>query len=237
VIRLQRVNLSESGVELKEPVGTGFFVAYKDALYLVSAGHLSKAGDLRARLPVGELSVPRQAWVVHPSAKSVDVAVARVACPVGLKLNTLRFEDELATADPQPPEQILVAGYPRGFAFDAATQRPMIRQGIVSMMGDAPYVHYAGDQSMADGRVRVLDVRTFPGNSGSPVFRQSGFPGKRVLVGLVSSGDEELGIAISEPVSRIRETIEFAYAAKGAAEGLIANLRQPTGPNAGTQQE
>jgi hypothetical protein len=255
IIRLQHIAASDSGREMKTAVGTGFFVVYHHDLYLVSAGHMSKEGDLKARFETGpteapvvfNLAIPRGAWIhcqtpgeallgKRPTIKPPDVAVAHVAWPDGLKLNAQRYcpevcregEDEVAgSPDGDPADQVLIAGYPKAFGLDAPRQRPLIRGGIVAMIGDFPYVHYAGEAAFADARVRVLDVKTFPGNSGSPVFIAAGFPRRRILTGMVSSGEEDLGIAIAEPVSRIREAIEYASNIPGGATATWLQASAP----------
>ena len=217
VVRLRRYSVGEQ-VELKASVGTGFFVMFEGQLYLVSAGHMKRAGDLATEVNGRRLIIPRQSWILHPlpgkprEMNGPDVAVSRIdELPEGFRVAPLRLSESVQ--DPDPVANVIVAGYPRDFAIDAKVQRPLLRRGIVAMTNDAPFVKYAGDPSLADSRVRVLDVKTFAGNSGSPVFRAEGFPAKPVLVGLVSSGDEELGLAFAEPVSRVRETLEHAAAA------------------------
>ena len=218
VVRLRRYSVGEE-IEMKASVGTGFFVSYEGHLYLVSARHMKRAGDLVTEVNGRRLIIPRQLWTVHPlpgrprEVNAPDVAVARIdELPEGFRVTPLEVSG--SEEDPDPVANVIVAGYPRDFAIDAKIQRPLLRRGIVAMTNDSPFVKYAGDQSLADSRVRVLDVKTFAGNSGSPVFRAEGFPARLVLVGLVSSGDEELGLAFAEPVSRIRETLTHAASAE-----------------------
>ncbi|MBI4903216.1 MAG: trypsin-like peptidase domain-containing protein [Acidobacteria bacterium] len=218
VVRLWHYSETTGHPEPLDSVGTGFFVAHQDALYLVSAGHMSRTGDLMARVPLAngsqqDLIIPRAAWIHHPmalaasqAAKAPDVAVARVTLPEGWQPQALKLGTE---QDPEPMDSIVVAGYPATLAA-APVQRPLLRKGIVAMKGDAPYLRYAGENTMADARVRVLDVLTLPGNSGSPVFAAESFPAKTILVGMVTAGEQDLAIAYSEPLSRIREAIGHA---------------------------
>lgn len=222
VIRLRHYSEKTSRIEPVDSVATGFFVRHHDALYLVSAGHVARMGDLFARVPLADgsqqdLMIPRSAWTVHPSVqtsagriKPVDVAVARVAQPDRWQPQAV---SSLDGPDPEPMDPIVVAGYPAVFAAAATVQRPLLRRGVVAMKNDSPYVNYAGENAMADARVRVLDVLTLPGNSGSPVFAAASFPAKKVIVGLVTAGDQDLGIAFAEPLSRIRETLDHASVA------------------------
>jgi hypothetical protein len=243
VLRLYQ--FSEQGGDLQplRPVGTGFLVRHSDHIYLVSAGHVSRLGDLYARIPtpnhgVRELLIPRGAWVTHPSwstpaiptyrlpgapppppaIKPTDVAVARVPLPPDFPLQAFSLSGGV---DPQPADDIMVAGYPKDFLADAHVQRPLLRKGIVAMHAAEPVIPAAGERALLDARVIVLDVLTFGGNSGSPVFAAPGFPNSRVVVGLVSSGDPQMALAFAEPVSRILETIEHA----GSATAVLTQWR------------
>ena len=71
-------------------------------------------------------------------------------------------------------------------------------------------VKYSGGEAYANAGVRVIDVRSFAGNSGSPVFRESGFEEAPLLLGVISAGDDDLDFAVAEPVSRVIEALEFA---------------------------
>lgn len=183
-----------------------------------------------------QLFIPKQAWVLHPSQQrvlseeenavgqkklviAVDVAVARVPWPAEYQIAPLRYcpspcsqgRNELAAVDPVPPEKVLAFGFPLYIGVELAEQRPLARVGIVAMTADEPYVRYSGTNSYADARVRLIDIRSFSGNSGSPVFRESGFGDELTLLGIISAGYDELDVAIAEPVSRVRETLELAH--------------------------
>ena len=86
------------------------------------------------------------------------------------------------------------------------------------MVTREPTLKYLGGQLYVREGAFALDVRSFPGNSGSPVFRESGFADEPVLVGLISSGDEQLDFAIAEPVSRIVETLRLAEKAAATTQ-------------------
>jgi hypothetical protein len=119
--------------------------------------------------------------------------------------------NQLAEADPEPPQQILVFGYPRHLGTKLIDLQPLIRSGIVAMTSKEPFIRYSHDNSLADARMQVLDVRVFEGNSGGAVLRNTGPAGNQILLGLISAGDESLDVAYSEPVSRIREAIHHAH--------------------------
>lgn len=269
VVRFERV--PDEAPDKRTSIGTGFFVLYHNTLYLVTALHvLASSAPMHARIPalrqdsqqldVIELRVPHEAWVAHPSKPSelvdaekpgakplairpVDVVVARLPWPPAHQLAPIRT---FAAADPEPPEPVLVFGYPHDLGFALTEQRPLGRAGIVAMAAKAPYIFYYSDDnysngSYADGRVRALDIRMFEGNSGSPVLRAAGIDKDRVLLGLVAGGDSNLDIAVSEPVSRIRETLEFAHSQDvpaepewlpAAAKGQGQNTQQRDAKNA-----
>lgn len=246
VVRLYHYNEEGGRIQPLNPKGTAFLVWHGDALYLVSAGHMSQLGDLYARVATAkgmrELMVPRRAWVRHPAtshASSVahrhrlpgapppppavrppDVAVARIATatdwrPQGVALG----------ADPQTADEIIVAGYPQDFLAAAVRQRPLLRKGIVAMKPAEAVIPQAGENAVLDAAVVVLDVLTFGGNSGSPVFAATSFPERPQVTALVTSGDPGLAIAFAEPASRIRETLAHAAQSPAPAEAFWGTLR------------
>ena len=164
--------------------------------------------------------------------RPVDVAVARVPWPLAHRVMPVRT---LAAADPEPPQRVLIFGYPHTLGFHLREQRPLGQAGIVAMTAEAPYIWYRSDRryshgSYADSRVRALDLRLFPGNSGSPVLRATEVDRELVLLGLIAGGDGRLDIAVAEPISRIRETLEFTQtqASSESAKWLaIAEKNKP----------
>ncbi|MEE9398321.1 MAG: trypsin-like peptidase domain-containing protein [Methylococcales bacterium] len=255
VIRLEQVSYNNAEQsEIRQPMGTGFFVQYEQALYLVTVRHLAARGMvLRVRVPAQsnsgqtidliELRVPAKSWVVHPSEQTalsnnarnrqtpavvnpVDVAAARLPWPQAYQLAPLRFcpadcpngPNQLADSDPEPPEGILVFGYPRYLGVELMVQRPLARVGIVAMAASEPFIRYSVGNSYADARMLVVDVRAFGGNSGSPVFRKDRFTSRRTLLGIISGGENSLDLSFAEPVSRIKETIEWAHTQNPSAE-------------------
>jgi hypothetical protein len=241
VLRLYHYNVEGDRIQALGATGTAFLVTYGEALYLVSAGHMSQMGDQYARIMAGEskreLVIPRAAWVPHPSAltaqtparvtpgqpappptvRPADVAVARVPWPGDWRPEAIALGH---ACDPQEADRILVAGYPKDFLAHAAVQRPLLRQGIVAMKPGAAVIPQAGVNAVLDAGVLVLDMLTLAGNSGSPVFAAGEFASRKVLVGMVTSGDPELALAFAEPLARIQETLAYAASHRGAGEAF-----------------
>lgn len=235
-----RKNVGATPPPIATPAGTGFLVAFNGALYLVSARHVTEvAAELWARVPkrqesgmtAAELWVPRDAWVRHPSKKerrqrngslvyvgAADVAATRVPWPSSGDLGFLVLcsqtssctAGDLGAEDPRPPQRLLVLGYPDWLGFELEIQRPLLRSGVVAMATREPTLKYLGGKLYAREGTLALDVRSFPGNSGSPVFLEASFAESPALVGLISSGDEGLDFAMAEPISRIIETLLLA---------------------------
>lgn len=190
---------------------------------------------------VAELRVPRRTWVLHPSdrrrlylrgrgrtvVEPVDVAVAKLPWPEGVLLEPLRYcprscragSHQFAAGDPEPPAEVLMVGYPADLGFELREPRPMVRFGVVAMATTEPALKYLGSTSYANARALALDLRSFAGNSGSPVFRAAGFEEAPILIGLISAGDAELDYAIAEPVSRVVEALEWAARSEVSTQG------------------
>ncbi len=240
-----------------QTAGTGFFVWDGRDTYLVSARHVvDRDAVLRARVPtqrddgtieVVELTVRSEGWVFHPRSEErseggkrvapVDVAVARVPrlrdrrvktigyCPEPCDRNVLH---QFAKDDPEPPVIVLMFGFPLDLGFELAEQRPMARMGIVSMVAGETFVQEQG--VFLDARTRLLDMPVYPGNSGSPVFSHPQPAGRFELLGVVTAANDAYRYAVSEPVSRIAETLEAARSADRASAAAWFRLDQETLP-------
>src|ERR1700728_130968 len=133
VVRIDQ-DLGNGTVKL---LGTGFFVQdEKGQLYIVSARHVVDCHcDLRARVPalvkatrkteVIEVHLPSARWVFSASegdqhTMNVDVAVMRLPDTKDRAIVTFRYckqdcpKDEYnqLAADPVPPDQIVILGFP-----------------------------------------------------------------------------------------------------------------------------
>ena len=84
----------------------------------------------------------------------------------------------------------------------------MGRKGIISFKADEPFIQL--DNKFIEKKAILVDVKAFPGNSGSPVISISAFGGKIKLEGLLIATNERLDYAVVEPISRIREVLEIA---------------------------
>lgn len=109
-------------------------------------------------------------WIGHPNPK-VDLC----AVLVGPVMNSMQplvpffraIGPEVIKSDPDltqlnAVEDILMVGYPNGL-WDAANNFPLIRRGITAS-------HPAVDFDVNGVATTVIDVASFPGSSGSPVF-------------------------------------------------------------------
>jgi hypothetical protein len=235
VIRLEHTTETTSegntkAVLANNPDGTGFFVWSGDRLFLVSARHVVDSDhDLHARVKVYNtvtqkseillLKLPRKNWIFHPDqgdagTNPVDVAVIKLTLPVwdGFVGNITGFwyepgeaeGSQVAAEDALPPEQIVTFGFPGDTGFKLLEQRPLARFGIISMHTGEKFIEV--ERSYANERCDILDIKAFPGNSGSPVMSATG--GTHVLGVLIASNNSDIGVM--EPASRIREILEIA---------------------------
>lgn len=232
--------------------GTGFFVRSGRELFIVSARHVvEKEHDLSSRVRLVDLhtgstrmcklELPRDAWVYHPNngdedTRPVDVATMKLRVPNPYLPRYFHYEpndpndpnaterNQLPSVDEQPPEPILVFGFPSIVGFQLSEQRPLARLGIMSMSAGKEFLKWDADGVMKFGEERccLIDARMFGGNSGSPVIRQMTLGKSKVrLLGLVIATNRELDFGIMEPVSRIRETLDVAKAKAAAGSWTL----------------
>jgi len=240
IIRLEHVEkaAAEGPGKVKEQNksdGTAFFVQWADELYVVTARHVTEKGyDLRATVRIKDLrtgaikvaflNLPRKHWVYHPNqgdrdTRSVDVAAMKINWLENHQVMTFLYEmegqkegggNQLSLQDPEPPQPILVFGFPSEIGFELTEQRPMGRVGIVSMVAGNKFVKMEG-KYVAE-RACLIDIGAFPGNSGSPVINQFSLQGEAQikLLGVLIGTNPKRRYAVMEPVSRVRETLEIA---------------------------
>jgi S1-C subfamily serine protease len=216
---------------VRRPVGTAFLVSTPEALYLVTASHVvAREQDLYAMVPtldpsrklhqLLELHLPKDRWVRHPALETpthygVDIAVMKIPqpkrhiaamsycvqdCPPG-------FLNQFALTDPELALPVIILGFPLGLGMSLKEPAPMVRLGIIALQPEEEVFKYGN--KYADSKTFFVDAKIFKGNSGSPIFE---FPALRQgnLVGIVIGMNHILDLAIAEPVSRIRETIDQA---------------------------
>jgi hypothetical protein len=168
--------------------------------------------------------MPRSRWVYHPKkvdedSRDIDVAIMKLTNIKDREVVTFRYEgqesvdkkdNQLPFQDPEPPQPILLFGFPGDIGFELTEQRPMGRSGIISMVTGKKYLKI--DNKYVDEKAYLIDVSAYPGNSGSPVINQfiPLIDPNIKLLGLLSAGNQNMKYAIIMPVSRIRETIEVA---------------------------
>lgn len=240
VVRLEHTDTvvragQEKVTSVPKSDGTGFVTYYNQNLYLVTARHVvDKPYDLRTRvtvermdnneLEVVELRIPKEAWVYHPKGETPKLNYVDVAA-VKLSLKKERIIKIIPTSliegrDPLPPELIIVYGYPGDVGFEQTKQKPIARGGTVASEAGDKFKNKQG--KFFNEQTFLLDVLMFPGNSGSPVFRRTNFDASNEIIGIVTSANERLDFAICEPVSRIRETLDYA------AKKRIPRNKSPT---------
>jgi hypothetical protein len=230
--------------EKQKSDGTGFFVQSGEELYVVTARHVAEKGyDLRAEvrsinlktggIEVIFLNLPRKRWVYHPqqgdaNARYVDVAVMKINWMMDHQVMTFLYDidkgkevkgNQLPLQDPEPPQPVLVFGFPSEIGFELTEQRPLGRLGIISMVAGSKFLKMEG--KFVEERACLVDIEAFPGNSGSPVINQFNHvtDPKIKLLGLLIGTNTQRHYAIIEPVSRIRETLEIAK--NQSTQGLI----------------
>lgn len=129
----------------------------------------------------------------------------------------------LATQAPREGEDVTATGYPRGLPFT-------VTAGVISGM---------------DGRgnmyVRHLqtDASINPGNSGGPLFNARGeVVGVNTQIYTQSGGSDGLGFSIMAPeVARVMAQYAKTGNIATASLGIIANLSDPSAPDAGLEIE
>ena len=123
--------------------------------------------DLSTHVPV-TITDFQKAFVPHPSIDLAAIPVGRIlsdlqhqnraAFTIGLDPSLIPTDDELAQL--LPVEQVLTVGFP-GMLWDDLHNLPVFHRGYTST---APYIDFKGEKKF------LIDVATWPGASGSPVF-------------------------------------------------------------------
>ena len=229
---------SSSVITHNKPDGTAFFVQSGGSLFVVSARHVAEQQyDLHARVEcinmvTGEkevilLKLPRNRWIFHSDngdkdTHFVDVAAMRIRWIRDRTIKHFTYEppdtknqdkNQLPLEDPVPPRRILVFGFPLDIGFQLLEQRPFGRLGIIAMRTGKKFLkmNIKGADKFAEERCYVIDAKAFPGNSGSPVLNEPSLTDSKLqLLGLLSGVNPNMGFAVVEPVSRIREVLDLA---------------------------
>ncbi len=170
VVRLEhhediKLEGQDSVVRTIRPDGTGFFIHTSDSLFIVTAAHVARQNyDLHARVPVKqesgdkievwELRLPRSEWVFHPmkgDVKTHPVDVATMKIPSIKDWGTIAFRycvktcpegqyNQLERDDIEPPDQVIVFGFPLDVGLILKEPRPMGRQGIVALRTNEEFI-------------------------------------------------------------------------------------------------
>lgn len=169
-------------------VATGSAIALGDDLLVTNRHVIEGAEVLEVNTWDGRLLTVE----VAQAALSHDIAVARV--PEGLPEAA-----EVAEEDPQPGDEIVVAGYPGGGALT-------IRDGQVLR-------HTTDVMFGAEAGAIAFDAEVAPGNSGGPVLDAEGR-----VVGVVYALSPEARVGYAVPVSALRDALEAGDALVGVPE-------------------
>lgn len=242
------VQIEQPLTEGRRTVGSGFLVSTTSAdgapqTVLVTAHHVL------ARMPGAEAKVGYRAptadggwryapealrirddrgeplWRAHPSRDVAVIALraperfARAAIPIGY------LAPGTGAAVVQPGEELMVLGYPRGLAANAAGF-PILRAGRVASYPLTP----------ATSPTFLLDFSVFPGNSGGPVF-DAGANGQPLIAGVLTQevelDNERLGIGVVTHARYIRETIDLLLPGAAAAPAAPVTIKaEPAIPGA-----
>jgi hypothetical protein len=184
-----------------------------------------RSKDLRTGgIKVIYLNLPRSRWVYHPKqgdadTRYVDLAVMKINWMMDHQVMTFLYEvekekegsgNQLPLHDPEPPQPVLIFGFPSEIGFELTEQRPLGRLGIISMVAGNKFLKMEG--KFVDERACLVDIEAFPGNSGSPVINQFNRVSdpKIKLLGLLIGSNPRRHYAVIEPVSRIREALDLA---------------------------
>lgn len=142
-------------------------------------------------------SVDLAAIPVNPEQVSADYQ----SVPVSLIATKEVIEAQQITAG----DQVVFAGYFYQFPGDKRIQ-PIVRQGILSMMPD----ERIKTTLQKPGNVYLADIHAFHGNSGSPIFVNTGglrvghlAPSSYMLLGVVSGYYPESETNFSIPAARV----------------------------------
>jgi hypothetical protein len=175
--------------------------------------------------------IPIDDWYVHPSNKSIDVAIYEMGIPSGtdhlvLPMSTCATKDVFKQHEVELGEEVIISGL---FQHHFGTKKniPIVRVGNLAALNDEKIV----TRSFGEIDAYLIEARSIGGLSGSPAFLNLGAirfvegvlkqtHNKKpiiLLLGLVhghfdmsdetSEGNINAGIAIVVPVESILATI------------------------------
>ncbi len=235
------VDLMSATVQLEQPiangrrtVATGFLVSDptpdgQPRVVLVTANHVfaKMPGDqatigYRIQAPDGSWSYAPQKITIRSDGKPLwlhhaarDVAAIAITAPpafakAAIPLNWLASDDTFTRYQLGPGDEMMALGFPEGLSANTAGF-PILRSGRVASYPLGPSTAFP---------TFLLDFRVFPGNSGGPVYlntglhRRDGLPDGQdapfvagILTQEVESENQNLGIGIVTQARFIRETV------------------------------
>jgi S1-C subfamily serine protease len=218
----------------KRVVGTGFLVSDpmpdgRPRVVLVTAGHVFDEMPAEEARIGWRIALEGGAWRYDPRPLKIrqgkaplwtrnperDIAAIAIEAPpefvrAAIPLSWLGDDKVFDRYRVGPGDEMMVLGYPEGFAANAAGF-PIVRSGRVASYPLTPISAFP---------TFLLDFRVFQGNSGGPVFMTEdirrrpgadGAPPARFVAGMLSSqamsGSERMEVGIITPAFYIRETL------------------------------
>jgi hypothetical protein len=146
-----------------------------------------------------------------PKDSSVDLAVTGINLSkrldyMPIPVSLIATKDIIQARQIAPGDQVVFAGYFYQFPGTERVQ-PIVRQGILAMLPDEPVPTPLAQQP---GHVYLVDAHAFHGNSGSPIFvNTGGIRGGMIggvsysLLGIVSGYYPESETNFSVPAARV----------------------------------
>jgi S1-C subfamily serine protease len=241
----------------KRVVGTGFLVSDptpdgRPRVVLVTAGHVFDEMPAEEARIGWRVALDGGAWRYDPRPLKIrqgktplwtrnperDIAAIAIEAPpeftrAAIPLSWLGDDKVFDHYRVGPGDEMMVLGYPEGFAANTAGF-PIVRSGRVASYPLSPISAFP---------TFLLDFRVFQGNSGGPVFMTEdirrrpgadGAPPARFVAGMLSSqamsGSERMEVGIITPAFYIRETLALLDqppAATSTAAAAAASITDP----------
>ena len=241
----------------KRVVGTGFLVSDptpdgRPRVVLVTAGHLFDDMPAEEARVGWRVALADGSWKYDPKPLKIrdgktalwtrnadrDIAAIAIEAPpefarAAIPLSWLGDDKTFDRYRVGPGDEMMVLGYPEGFAANTAGF-PIVRSGRVASYPLSPIQAFP---------TFLLDFRVFQGNSGGPVFMTEdirrrpgadGAPPARFVAGMLSSqamsGTERMEVGIITPAFYIRETLALLDRPPAVTATSTAAAAQTTEP-------
>ncbi len=214
---------SETLASERRPIGTVFFLTIpitedptKGHVYAATARHLidlgRASGALYIRLNSADGSSLDQQlspddWVIHPTS---DVAIYRIGFEMnehlGIPVDWLADEGLITQAEIGIGDELFFVGL---FSAQPGRRRnqPVVRFGRIARMPEEPVRVKLGHGVTGEIEAYLVEVRSWGGHSGSPVF--VAVESSRLIPQVVMGGHEVSLLGLLQGHFDIREDVEF----------------------------